>query len=548
MGFGDVFAAQKAFNESCSGGMSLGQYCSAAQDVCCGLCQSYPVTGFCTFIGVVLGTLLNLVFTLFLATDAVVFSLVDRLAEPNNRLTLFHYAFVPLTALSFLLILAACAMAKLKYLHALSGAAQRELQYAYEQEKLEEAEKEKRAKLLKQRTSTAHPKSRSRRRPSPNLSHDPVPPLPPHLRRTSSTQAVYRMASEPKRSFWSRSRPDVEKTSLGSDRSRSNYAESLLARYPKSWLSRLVLWLTALHLVVYFIVFVCVYILSYDVSQQNCVEQYSLQTWRLAMGFTALVFWLVAVGFWLALRSALSSTQRERTGRYSGLQLIVHAFLRVSSFHPLDGKHPKLETRFRAVFHDNKKATKWRWAIALAAYALWAVPYSIIYFLQALQTFLLQVPYGQVGAAVAVISPICVIARTVVDTRDGWEEKLRVRTEARRARQLNHALEEAMAGPIQHGHGSEAVTIRPPREERARRTTRRGPQVNSTPVLPSASSSSPFLPSASVRRPPIDLHPSPSRRSSKDSLARLYEPAAAFLDEEDARSMRRKGSERSGRS
>lgn len=51
-----------------------------------------------------------------LGTDFAVFSLIDRALQPVNRISLWHYSFVPLTACSVVPIIVGCCLSRLKYM------------------------------------------------------------------------------------------------------------------------------------------------------------------------------------------------------------------------------------------------------------------------------------------------------------------------------------------------------------------------------------------------------------------------------------------------
>lgn len=77
----------------------------------------------------IVGTFLNLVIALWwktetpwsllfqlLGTDAAVISHIHRLAVTTNRISLWHYAFVPLTVISFVPVLIGCCLNRLRYI------------------------------------------------------------------------------------------------------------------------------------------------------------------------------------------------------------------------------------------------------------------------------------------------------------------------------------------------------------------------------------------------------------------------------------------------
>ncbi|GAA6019598.1 hypothetical protein JCM11491_002818 [Sporobolomyces phaffii] len=117
---GNWFNAQQVFNAASS--QTVGEYCAKAQSDCLAVCPNAPITGPGTLIVMTLGTFVNLLFVLWyqseapynlayqiVATDGAAFGLLNRLVQPNFRLSQFHAAFVPLAIMSCMpLALAAC--------------------------------------------------------------------------------------------------------------------------------------------------------------------------------------------------------------------------------------------------------------------------------------------------------------------------------------------------------------------------------------------------------------------------------------------------------
>ncbi|GAA5822766.1 hypothetical protein JCM11251_004369 [Rhodosporidiobolus azoricus] len=367
--FGQLFGADQAFDACIGGGMTIAQYCNRPpSDICCGICNNIPITGFGTFLGILLGTLFNLIIALywkvetpyslafqFLGADGMVLSLAVQFYNSRSGtspLSLFHYCFVPLSALSPIPILAATSVAQLEYL------------------------------------------GRDR------AQSEPIVPT----KKTDDTASL-----------------DSVKTH-----------DTLRDNLPNPFLPRLALWVTFGHLVVYLGVFLTVFAGLKETAQSNCIEELRLNQWRLGMAvwcFSFLIF--VGFGFWWVLYLALSSEHRLRTRHFDGLQIVIYAFLRVFSISTWGKRKPaEVEGRLMQTLTSSTTTNVWRYGLSGTIYLFWAVPYAAIYF-AALNNFILfgtnPMPYEQVSAAVGIISPIVVAARTWMENRDGWNDKRRKR-------------------------------------------------------------------------------------------------------------------------
>ncbi|GAA6029352.1 hypothetical protein JCM8097_003633 [Rhodosporidiobolus ruineniae] len=126
------WAAQRNFQQ-CSGGLSISEWCSMDQDLCCGLCPNPPITGPGTAIVMTIGTLLTLLniliwkseapYNLFfqlLGTDYTLADFLNRLVQKEGRLTAFHAAMIPLAVMSVVPSLIAAVTVEAEYFHARS--------------------------------------------------------------------------------------------------------------------------------------------------------------------------------------------------------------------------------------------------------------------------------------------------------------------------------------------------------------------------------------------------------------------------------------------
>ncbi|GAA5848195.1 hypothetical protein JCM8547_004440 [Rhodosporidiobolus lusitaniae] len=496
--FGYLFAAQQAFTEECAGG-TLAEYCAAANDNCCGVCQNIPVTGMGTFLSFVFGTLLNLGFALhfkvetpytlafqLLGTDAIVLSLLDRLLEPENKLTLFHYCWIPMSAMSVVPIVAACSMARLKYLHAFGTAAERELRMAMQ----DDQDKETRQHDVSARKTSVEAlfAADDPSRPRPNLTRDDTHAHftrherqrsdwagtagPPVARRNSyalgkpskarpSMKGLRRITDLVQTNRPAGHNRDLAQPSSASRpglRSRSSqiseYDEKVHKRFPNPRLPGFVLWVTLAHLIAYVVIFACVYgLVDVDsVSQANCVSEYHLQTWRIGMGLFVLTMALIWLAFWFVLHAAIKGTHKINGKRVEGSQIVVHNLSRVFIWlpHAKKGEDGKKDWESNWRFTNKDYLNRWRFGMSLAVYAVWAIPYATLYFI-ALNRFLLMGanpwPFEQVNAAFGIITPLALVARAVIDSKDGWSNKERMRLqkeyilqEERRANSISTAM------------------------------------------------------------------------------------------------------------
>ncbi|GAA5894700.1 hypothetical protein JCM6882_006661 [Rhodosporidiobolus microsporus] len=406
--FGMTFGADQAF-AACAGGMSIAEYCTKTpEDLCCGICNNIPITGFGTFLSVVLGTLFNLLITLwwkietpynlafqFLSTDGMALSHVVQFynSTSNNRpLTLFHYCFVPLSVLSAVPMLIACSLAELNWLHAIPSAAEVELQVARQRE-LDAAHGH---------PPTGHTSALERRG---SRSSQPV-----SMNSLSSPSWIKR----PKGKERAKSAPTPHiKHSAPPTPKRPRTRYNVVHKYysVNALLPQLAKWVSLGHLIAYAGIFAMVFFGVKNTAQDNCIEEYHLEQWRIGMGVFSLVILIIGAAFWCVIYKALGKKNLSKDSPQNGLHIILHAVLRGWS-----AKHVE----------SSRISTTWRYSICAVAYLIWAVPYVGIYFV-ALNKFILfgtnPMPYEQISAAVSVVSPIVVCARTWMENRDGWADK-----------------------------------------------------------------------------------------------------------------------------
>ncbi|GAA5979171.1 hypothetical protein JCM11641_008449 [Rhodosporidiobolus odoratus] len=458
--FGDYFAAQQAFNETCSQGLTISQYCAAPQDVCCGLCNVIPISGFGTFLSFSVGSFMNLLFAMwwkpeipwntglqFITTDAIILSLIDRFFEPKNRLSLFHYCFVPLSALSAIPILVACSLARLKHLRNTPSAEAKRLK---EEKRLREEEEAKRTQAqndgqaISSHAAAGDGQHLSRAGSSRHSRHsrhgDDVRSMaslfkPPWKGRQSSDQ--FSSSGHPRRNSNPPDHgPDSDPPGKRPGMRHSAHTEpphnAALRRkvrrpvsfvdkknadlLPNKQLPYIVRWVCLLHLILYALVFVVVFAAAGNFNQQNCNDQYDLQQFRLRAGIMCAVFLIIGGIFlsflWVAVTRAGNG---DNDAVNDGLQVLFEFTFR--------SLHSRWADRHMS---DKTLSNRWRWCIPLFVFSLWVFPYIGIYF-WALQTFLMQGsnpwPYEQVNAAFSVFVPLVLVFRAWLEHRTDWENK-----------------------------------------------------------------------------------------------------------------------------
>ncbi|GAA6004767.1 hypothetical protein JCM10207_001007 [Rhodosporidiobolus poonsookiae] len=447
MGFGDYFAAQQS------------EYCLTTDEKCCGICQNVPITGFGTFCSNVLATLFNLLLTYhwhsetsytlglqIIGTDAMVFSLVDRIFEPKNRLTLFHYIWVPLAAMSVMPMIVVTALSPVHYVHNVTSV---------EYERLDPKDRfPLNPSVKRRRTAQGEESSEGHRRPPlppPNKS-DPGPAR--EMEENAVGKGLFGRRKSKKgeehemRPYGSRksSRFDPKAPSYGHKHVRYDSGE-VVAQYTKvnGWLPQALKWILLIHLIVWTAVFSIVFfgIGAWTNAQDNCVDEYGLKTWRIAIGICVYFFLVISALFtmvlWIMLGKVKKAADRAAKGKgkadgtaeddekaYDGLYLVL-------SHVPKALGGDKLLDR---VLRNRKAYSRFQWGISMFFYIVWCIPYITMYFL-ALQKFLMlgsnAWPYEQINAAFSILTPLCIVARAFFQEHDGWRDKHDAREEAYQA-------------------------------------------------------------------------------------------------------------------
>ncbi|GAA5978335.1 hypothetical protein JCM10908_004319 [Rhodotorula pacifica] len=419
-----MWDAQAAFNATCSGGLTVGRWCATSHDQCCGLCQNIPITGPGTFISTVLGSLILLGFartwktetpyTLgfqLLSADGAIVGLIDRFFETKNRLTLFHYCFVPLTIVSSVPIIVACCTARLPYLHGVNSGEVRVREHA-----------------------RRHPMYHSE---ATQTSEDTSPIL-----RTQSAPSLGHRKQYNMRSLPSAEGERTLHSASGQEERppRSQSVASLESLHPEEFpndsLVRLVLWATTFHLALFSVVFIAVYgFLDEDATAQaNCNKVHNLHRWRITSGVTSSLFLVVA---WFFLACAWIARRSDCEVKLDGLDVWVakpqrarHLPLITSLSHSILSwiERGHLKARRGEVRLVRRKRIKrvCRWLIPLSLWVIWFIAYATIY-VTAGNSFLMQGtnmwPFEQISAPFGILVPCVLFFRGSMSRIDGFKGK-----------------------------------------------------------------------------------------------------------------------------
>ncbi|GAA6061676.1 hypothetical protein JCM10212_000859 [Sporobolomyces blumeae] len=380
---GNFFDAQQRFNEgTCSGGLSIGEWCSAARDTCCAVCPNAPITGPGTAIVMSLGTLMNLIFVLayqseapynlgyqVVATDGAFFGLLARLVKHEGT-SEFHASFVPMAIMSCVPMLFAACLNDVPSQHSFGPEGQ---------------------EALMKEDYFSH-------KASEGLAHTPLV------------------------------------TPGGRPKSISSGVRDKKHEYPRTWLPRFAYSLFTVHLVAWAIFFAWVYLASHEFSQSNCAEAFPLRTYRIVNGSLVASWLLFGVLVWILHTITLFHGKEQR----DMLELIAIALhlvdqkqvgstqvTRVNAwFHPKPADRDKKRVGFG---FKSRKRSILRTGFSLVAFALWCGEYLAIWF-NALDSFVLigtnGFDYGQTAAVVGIVIPVSLIARAYFDyTGVYWKRK-----------------------------------------------------------------------------------------------------------------------------
>ncbi|BGP22680.1 hypothetical protein JCM10295v2_001571 [Rhodotorula toruloides] len=384
-----MWAAQDAFSaSSCPGGLSVNTWCAAARDQCCGLCQVIPITGPGTVFAAIFGSLMNLCMALnwrsetsytlavqLLAVDGAVISLIDRYFEPENRLSLFHFCWVPMTVLSCIPIVVGMSITRLRYVHGLT-----------------------------------------------QLGEKSLPQTPSHSSdgRPSSRHSARSLRGQ----------------TGGHDTARAEVFEDPATRYGNRFLTKVALYTSLFHLLFFTVAFTLVYASVSGFAQENCNDKYNLQGWRIRMAVFSTVFLVVGYLFWFTLLRALNAKRRQKPSKklprvVDGLDIVVWLFC--AHLHS-----PASYTPWVLASSRRKNLLRWGIALTVwlgwAAGYIWLyIQAGNEFLMQSSNPW----PYEQIAAAFSVLAPLCLAARAYFEARDGYDHE-HIFAEDHRGTRLGH--------------------------------------------------------------------------------------------------------------
>ncbi|GAA5911117.1 uncharacterized protein JCM6883_004275 [Sporobolomyces salmoneus] len=429
---GDWFGAQHAFNNNnfaCSAGQSIAEYCAKAQDTCCAVCPNAPITGPGTAIVSSLGTFVNLLFVLWyaseapynlayqiLATDGAFFGILNRLIQPEYRLSQFHYAFVPLAIMSCIpLALAACLNDYASY-HSHTPNAIAALQHAKLEKKKSEAltfggldgasdsEPLRRSSTAGNASTTLHSLSRMNSRAS---SH------------AGSTRSL---------------------VPLTKAKSRPQEAADLIDELdiPRKYLIHTAWGFFIVHILLWPCLFSFIYFKNFLFNQPQCADEYPLKRDSMILAGLAFSWWVFGAFVCISFSLVIFGENKPRRDLLEQIGLVFHLTQAQD-----DGHHvlrPAFNSRsgvkrhlFPKVLHDKhsffrskaRARSITRWSISIGVFAIWVTEYLVMYF-RAVQSYVLigtnGFDYGQVAAVCGIGIPAFLIVRAQLDYNIYWTE------------------------------------------------------------------------------------------------------------------------------
>ncbi|BGP60106.1 hypothetical protein NBRC10512_006643 [Rhodotorula toruloides] len=338
------------------------------------LCQVIPITGPGTVFAAIFGSLMNLCMALnwrsetsytlavqLLAADGAVISLIDRYFEPKNRLSLFHFCWVPMTVLSCIPIVVGMSITRLRYVHGFTQLGE---------------------KGLPETTShggDGRPSSRHSAHSLRELAH-------------------------------------------GDQAAQAEVFEDPATRYGNLFLTKVALWITLAHLVFFSAAFALVYASVSGFAQEKCIDKHNLQGWRIRMAVFSTVFLVVGYLFWFALLRALDVKRRQKPSKklprvVDGLDIVVWLFC--AHLHS-----PASYTPWVLASSRRKNLLRWGISLAVwlgwAVGYIWLyIQAGNEFLMQGSNPW----PYEQISGAFSVLAPLCLAARAYFEARDGYDHE-----------------------------------------------------------------------------------------------------------------------------
>ncbi|GAA5990941.1 hypothetical protein JCM5350_008286 [Sporobolomyces pararoseus] len=429
----------KVLDPSCFSGTFF-EYCASSKETCCGICTVVPIAYPGTLIAWTLGSFCNLLYALifraeapynllfqFLSVDAALISLIDRYFESTNRIDLFDYCFVPMSICSSIPIAVAIALSRIEDFHVIGPGASLQLRKkshqlsafetgdevdSYVKRELKEMDRQHQRRL----GNVGQGGSRSRRMSSLSRSEK----KDPHKADLATINARFGTGStKPKKpragsnvSHDGYSGLPAAKSVVISEHGKDPLHPDVFATVPHPKLPEKLVWFYFGHLTVFTLVFIVLYTTVKNTSQENCNDQFDINSfWRPVMGgLTA--FWLLIGWFFCYLMHENVKHYHDPTHDFhrvvslSGVLSLLH----------MTGNDKTARLRNFSTKHEKIART----AICLTVYGLWAGPYLTVWF-KAVNEFMLlgpnPWPFEQVGAATSIFIPFLIVWRGVVDRK-----------------------------------------------------------------------------------------------------------------------------------
>ncbi|BGP45898.1 hypothetical protein JCM10450v2_001733 [Rhodotorula kratochvilovae] len=376
--------AQQAFMEgTCRAGLSIGEWCSKAQDQCCGvICPNAPITGPATIIMNLLFVLIwksespyNLMVQL-LATDGALAGLAVRTTTEQFRLSEIHAYFVPLAIMSIVPVAIAASTVEIEYFHGISYdgiTALNAARYVNKQ--------------LAARASSGRPGVGNRAISAP----------------VTKAEHVY-LGFKGHRS-----------KARATSEDRAKREEELQG---KAMLPLVASIIFLIHVVAWFAIFVYVYVGFDKPAQANCSDELPIRQYKIVCASAVVAFFLIALIFWAALIGGLTVKHRRKGSKLAYRKDSLEYLAALTHWRKfMDAVAPSESSWSRS-------RELVRWGICGVIFWVWFAIYVAVY-ITMLQKFLLlgdnPFDWGQVTALGGVFVPALVVARAVFDNVDGWQ-------------------------------------------------------------------------------------------------------------------------------
>ncbi|BGP05897.1 hypothetical protein JCM10049v2_001716 [Rhodotorula toruloides] len=394
--------AQQAFMAgTCRAGQRISEWCSQAQDQCCGvICPNAPFTGPGTIIVFTVGTFFNLLWCLtwkseatynlffqLLGADTAAVGLAVRLATEKNRLTAFHVSWLPFMLCSIVPIAIATCTVEKEYLHNISYPARLAL----------------RRRLLAE-----------------------MPPVEMGRPHSAPESAAERRQAE---------------DDLALQKERRMWIDEVMKNKPL--LPPFVAFFFLAHLIGWTVLFIFAYFFDRNPFQANCLDELPIRQYSIVLGCLTAASLLLAYFFaYLLIRITTAARRREDAARKAQKQ---HKKMPKEKLTPdrdvlvylADLVHlRRVREMVEPTGHGwSKEREIVRFVLCYGIFFIWAICFIALY-ISALKDFLLignnPFAYGQVAACVNIIVPVAIVARIGIEQYLGWHAEKEAKKSWRR--------------------------------------------------------------------------------------------------------------------